>query len=259
MFCTATRAAALGLLVLVCAAPPGAAAELRLVTGSWCPFECAEQEADGLKGYLNELAAAILAADGSALHFVATSYLRGIEMVSSGQADLLVGIAREDAPTLVYPELEQGITGHTFFVKAGNPWRYRGPDSPAELAKIGAMQGYDYAEFNAFIARNPHKIELLPGVHRTRRTIQRLIAGRVDAIIADANVIEFQLKRMDRVGALVPAGSLAAMQSVYIAVSPQLPAARELAQRLSRGTARLRESGELAAILQRYGLRDWKR
>ena len=146
----------------------------------------------------------------------------------------------------------------TFFVRADNPWRYTGVKSFELLGKVGVMQGYDYAELNESIGRNPSRVETVSGSNNARRTIHKLLAGRVDAIIHDANVTAFELKHQNQVGALVAAGSLRNFQNVYVAVSPKVPDARHYAEMMSRGTEELRESGELARILERYGLKDWK-
>jgi polar amino acid transport system substrate-binding protein len=190
---------------------------------------------------------------------VYTPYARGIELVRDGQAEVLIGIAKEDAPGLVYPSVEQGVTGFTFFVKAGTRWRYTGPASFEELKKIGTMQGYDYGAFNAVLARHPERVETLGGTGNARRNIHKLLAGRVDAIIHDSAVTQFELKRIGKIGAIVEAGSLPEVQSVYVAFSPKFAGAARYAELMSEGTLALRASGELAKILDRYGLKDWKK
>jgi polar amino acid transport system substrate-binding protein len=45
---------------------------------------------------------------------------------------------------------------------------------------------------------------------------------------------------------------------VYIAFSPGNPKSQEYAQILSKGIQQLRASGELATILKKYGMSDWK-
>jgi polar amino acid transport system substrate-binding protein len=248
----------LGLAAALCAAA-ARAEELKAVTGSWCPFECSPEDADGLRGYLNDMAEAIFAEHGITIRFVSTSYLRGIEMVREGQGQILIGIAQEDAPGLVYPAVDQGRTGHTFFVRAGDPWRYTGVASFEQLTKVGTMQGYDYGELNESMARNPQRIEVLPGTDRARRNLQKLLARRVDAIIADDAVVEFQARRLGRAHDITRAGTLGVGQRVYIAFSPKLPDAARYAELLSRGTQKLRASGALAKILEPYGLRDWEK
>ena len=46
-------------------------------------------------------------------------------------------------------------------------------------------------------------------------------------------------------------------EKIYIAFSPQKPESHKLAKILSEGMLKLRESGKLEEILNKYGLSDW--
>jgi polar amino acid transport system substrate-binding protein len=257
------RAVILGLLLGLGGGSAAAAAELRVVVGSWCPFECTEQDGGSLKGFLTDIAVAVLRAEGVEPVLVYASYRRGIQLVMENRAQVLVGVPREDAPGLVFPEVEQGLTSNTFFVRAESPWRYRGASSLGELAAIGIVKDFDYGELGPAIAAQPGKFDAIAAtfndhLFNARRNIEKLLAGRVDAIVHDALVTEYELKKMGKVGEVVPAGSLEPLQRLYVAFSPLLDGAQGYAERMSRGTEKLRASGELAAILERYGLRDWR-
>jgi polar amino acid transport system substrate-binding protein len=233
------------------------AQEVKLTVGNWCPFMCVGGD-ETARGYLVDLTAAVFEHEHLKVSFVAVPYARALHLVRENRIQGLVGTTRPEAPDLVYPELEQGLSGSTFFVRADNPWRYRGPDSLAELRKVGLVQSYDYAELNQAIARDPRRVEAIPGDDSAVRNLQKLFAGRIDALIDDPTVAQFALHRMGKQGAAVAAGSLRDSQPIFIAFSPTLPAAAHYAELISRGTQRLRESGELTRLLARYGLRDWR-
>src|SRR5262245_24540683 len=93
---------------------PAAAEELKLVVGSWCPFECTAEDAGGLQGFLTEIALAVLG-EHAQTEVVFAPYRRGIQLVMENRAQVLVGVPREDAPGLVFPEVEQGMASNTFF------------------------------------------------------------------------------------------------------------------------------------------------
>jgi polar amino acid transport system substrate-binding protein len=54
------------------------------------------------------------------------------------------------------------------------------------------------------------------------------------------------------------AGAVASADPLYVAFSPKSPMSREHARVLDEGIAAMRASGELAALLKRYGLQDWR-
>ena len=53
------------------------------------------------------------------------------------------------------------------------------------------------------------------------------------------------------------AGCTQTADALFLAFSPQQPGGAKLAQLLDEGMQRMRKSGELARILQRYGVQDW--
>jgi polar amino acid transport system substrate-binding protein len=250
-------ARAVALLVLLLCSGPARAAELRMAIGSWCPFVCTREDAGGLNGFLPDIAAAILAREGVQLVLVPSSYSRAIALVKDNQVQAMAA-TKEDAPDLVYPALEQGRTSNTFFVRADNPWRYGGLASLAPLRRLGIVRDFDYGELGEFIAAHPQRIESVIGGDASLRNLKKLLAGRIDAVVSDAVVTEFQLKLLEQSGRVVPAGSLQGAMSFYVAFSPKWPEAQRYAELISSGTRELRRSGELARILAAYGLRDWQ-
>src|SRR5262245_27254221 len=115
----------------LCAAGARAAhaQEITLAIGSWCPYVCAQGDAPGLDGFVAEIARAALEPHGARVAFVVAPYERAIALVRANRANGIVAVTREDAPELVFPGIEQGFTVNRFFVRAGDPWRYRGLES----------------------------------------------------------------------------------------------------------------------------------
>lgn len=86
--------------------------------------------------------------------------------------------------------------------------------------------------------------------------------GRVDAIIAENNVLRYTLKLMHLEHEVVHAGNLEqlppALSRIYIAFSPHNQKSASYAKILSDGWKEIRKSGELKKILAKYNVEDWK-
>lgn len=68
-----------------------------------------------------------------------------------------------------------------------------------------------------------------------------------------------KLKELKLSGELVSAGRLADSSPMYIACSPaNKERSKKLVNWVDEGTRKLRESGELQKIMEKYGLSDWK-
>jgi polar amino acid transport system substrate-binding protein len=252
-----------GLLPALIGSGSAAAEELRLVIGDWCPYECTDPEPGALRGFVTDIAVAVLSESGVQPVLVQASFARGIRLVMQNQAQVLVGVEQADAPALIYPKQEQGLAQNAFFVRAGNPWRYEDLHSVTLLKSIGILRDVDYAEINAVLAKHPDKFDALPPIaderrFNARRNLERLIAGRVDAIIQHEAVVEFELHKLGKRDAVIEAGRLQDAAPTYVAFSPLLPGAQAYAELMSRGTEKLRASGQLAEILAKYGLKDWR-
>jgi polar amino acid transport system substrate-binding protein len=84
--------------------------------------------------------------------------------------------------------------------------------------------------------------------------------GKIDAIFEDTNVMIYSLVKSGVTpGTIVRAGSIDEQIDLYVAFSPKLKSSPEYARRFDEGVARLRQSGNLAAILARYELKGWKK
>ncbi len=82
--------------------------------------------------------------------------------------------------------------------------------------------------------------------------------GRVDVLVEADPVFWYTAKMIDESETFTVAGRASESMKSYIAFSPALDTSKEYARQLSEGIQMLRENGELEAILEKYGLTDWK-
>lgn len=144
-----------------------------------------------------------------------------------------------------------------FFIKAESSWKYEGIDS-LKAIKLGVVKDYAYSEeVDSYITANPSGINAFSGDDALDKGIKLLIADRIGAFIDDDIVVPEFLKKTDQTSKVKVASCLEP-DSIYIAFSPANSKSQQYADLLAEGTKKLRTSGKLKEILDKYGIKDWK-
>ena len=237
---------------------PSGAATITIVADVWCPYNCTPGDAQ--PGYMIEIAQKVLGEAGHTVEYRNLPWSRAIEETRRGKFDAIVGAAPDDAPDFVYPQNALGSSTTVFAVRPGDPWRYTGIASLNGIS-VGVIQDYSYSEeFDAYVQANlkdSAKIQAASGEDALNVNLKKLDAKRINALVEDQAVLEYELKTSGRENSVQIAGDLGETP-LFIAFSPAKPESKEYAKLLSDGVAKLRASGELAKILAKYGARDWK-
>ncbi|AZR81383.1 transporter substrate-binding domain-containing protein [Thiomicrospira sp. S5] len=125
---------------------------------------------------------------------------------------------------------------------------------------IGIIKGYDYVDPTVmdYINQNPENVLAITGEKPLERLIEMLINGRLTAIIEDKIVLEYKAKQMGKSDQVKVSGTTSAVIDVYSSFSPKNPKSEEYAKILSEETLKMRKSGRLQELLERYGIQDWQ-
>lgn len=246
-----------GVLVLACAlssAVASARAEtITLVADEWCPYNCTP--GDEKPGFLIEIAKRVFEPAGFRVDYKVVPWARAIRDTRAGRYSAIVGAIRSEAPDFRYPEDTGFAAGTHAYVKAGSAWRYADEASLAEVT-LGVILDYSYGTAtDAYIGRHrddPKRVQLATGEDALEKNVAKLLQGRVSVLLEDPAVMRYFLARTGRTDEVESAGALDRTE-VFIAFGPGERHAVEHARMLSEGMRRLRASGELAAILGRYG------
>lgn len=239
-------------------ASPSCAQTITLGTGEWCPYVCDPKINNGLKGYLADIAEIVFQKAGYETKFRVLPLGRTIMMCHKGTINGVMSIFREDAPDLMFPKAEQGITTSIFLTKKGNPWKYTGMESLNQISKMGLVQDYNYPLLDPFIKAHPEKITSVKEDNALQKRLKMMLKGRIDVLVEDRFVIQYVLKRMNMTALFTEAGEIE-KNPVYIPFSPVIPESEKYAEILVKGVEELRKSGELDKIMDTYGLQDWKK
>jgi len=250
------RAVAIALSCLCSGFSVSHAETVTIRADAWYPVN--GQPGSDRPGYMIELASTILAGHGYSVDYQTMPWERAVDSVRKGKYDCVVGAFRGDTPDFVFPRENWGRFATWFYTRAGNPWRYTGLDSLRKQT-IGIIGGYAYGDaLDNFIQQNSSRFHALKGEAALENNIEKLLAGRISVIAEAPLVMNAKLKELGLQGKVRPAGRLNEGEAVYIACSPAKPRSRRLVDWFDAGIKALRRSGELAKILAKYAMTDWK-
>ena len=215
---------------------------------------------DERPGYMIEIAQAILADKGVTVEYQTMPWARSLILAEKGLIDCIVGAYKSKDRTLIYPSLPWGKDQNLFYVAKNSSWRFSGMSSLKDL-RIGIIHGYSYSpDFDDFAKQTENQsiFEYTFGLSALEQNISKLLAGRIDATIETNLVMPKKLKELNLENDIIPAGKLNTKNDLYIACSPTKTSSRKYLQWFDEGIQKLRASGRLKLILQRYQLTDWE-
>jgi polar amino acid transport system substrate-binding protein len=253
----AAPAILLAALLAWSAPTPGHADTITLRADEWCPYNCAP--ASERPGYAVEVVREVFAQAGHRIDYGLLSWTRSIEDARDGRYDGIIGAIPADAPDFVFPRESIGASGEGYAVRRGTAFRFEGPESFTGKM-LGAVSGYAFAgPIGAYVEAHKDdrsRIQLTSGDDALAQNLRKLVAGRLDIVVDDANVLAHAVAA--GLGERVVIADRGAPAEIYVAFSPACPKADAYAAVLSEGTARLRASGRLAEILAHYDMKDWR-
>ena len=208
-----------------------------------------------------DIAREVFESHGHTLIYQIVPWKRAIEGTRSGKYNGAIGASKTDAKGFVFPDEELARNVLSFYVLKKSQWQFKGPAS-IENVSIGVAAGYDYRHWlNDYIkshSADERRVQVVAGENSLKQNLQKLMLKRIDVVVDNEAAIRFTAKTMGILDEIKPAGYGVEPAYIYIAFSPNRPESPMLARQLSDGIFQLRRSGQLKAILDRYGLIDWK-
>lgn len=209
-----------------------------------------------------DIAKAVFVRKGHEVEYRLIPWTRTLQMVRAGKVHGAIGPYVDDCPDFVFPKNELAMIGFSAFVKQGSTWRYNGISSLIDI-RLGVAADYSYNKaLDRYIENNKGdqtRLLVNHGDLPVEGNIKMLLFGRLDAVVATEPVFLHIAKKLNASDQLKLAGIITPPKKAYIAFSPVLPSSKKYAKTLSDGVMELRQSGELQAILSKYGLTDWKK
>ncbi len=231
---------------------------IRLIADDWFPYNGhpgAERE-----GYLIDIARAIARDDHDQVSYELDAWQDAIRRVRSGESDCVMGATSVDSSGLRFGPETFGRNVNVFYTLTESRIRI---DAMGDLTRwrLAVIAGYDYGDTLGRYLQVAAPAKLNTIVNRDDPldlALRDLVAHRVDVLVDDPNVVTAAAARLGIAGRIRPAGQLPESLDLYFACTPAGERGSTILDKLNAGIRRLRASGELAAILARYGMKDWR-
>jgi polar amino acid transport system substrate-binding protein len=242
----------------VAGALPARADTIRLVADDWFPYNGTPGAVR--EGYLIDIARAIARDDHDQVSYQLDAWQDAIRRVRSGESDCVMGATSVDSSGLRFGPETFGRTVNVFYTLMDSRIRI---DAMGDLTRwrLAVIAGYDYGDtLGRYLAvALPGKIATIANRDDPLEVALRdLLAHRVDVLVDDPNVVTAAAERLGIAGRIRPAGQLPEELDLYFACTPTGDRGSVILDKLNAGIRRLRSSGELAIILARYGMKDWR-
>jgi polar amino acid transport system substrate-binding protein len=235
--------------------------QLTFTTGDWPPYI---YELDGTvdtnrPGFSIEIINAVFAKMGHSITYKTAPFLRQIAETEQGKFVALAGVYQEEAPKLLFPQEPIGMTRNCFYTKLNSSWTYTGLEHLSEI-RIVVVGGYTYGEIDSYIeAKNGKVMELTGNEASMMNRLTKLVElDRATAFVQDITVAEHFFKKEGIQGRFKTAGCLDRIASM-IGFAPNDPRSEGFVREFDLQITKMRESGELGKILEKYSVSDWKR
>jgi polar amino acid transport system substrate-binding protein len=205
-----------------------------------------------------EIAQAVFGAAGYQVDYEELNWARCVEDARAGRFTAIIGAIQSDAPDFTFPKTPFGISGDAYAVRKGDNFKFDGAAS-LQGRVLGVIRSYSFSgPIGAYIAAHgtdATRVEFVSGDGALRKNLDKLVAGHVDVVLDDRNVM---LNAIDELGMKDRLTIIDGLNDtpIYIAFSPRAGQPAKLAQLLDAGMAKLRASGRLAEIEARYHMTD---
>lgn len=236
---------------------------LKVAVLEFCPFVCDPAKEDGKEGFSIELERAIFERAGYGINFHLVPYVRSIKATENGDYDAVGFCNDESSEVNMCSTTTVGPMVQTFYIKKGNPWRYKGINS-LEHIKLDVISGYNYTlvseEFQEYIEKNRENEQLVDfmfGENVLYRIFQKIESGRTGGTNEAEYVADYLAMKTGYTDKLEKAGTFETVAWGRMCFSPKNPNAQKYVEILDKGIRQMKASGELQKILQKYGLEDW--
>lgn len=227
---------------------------ITIAADPWCPHNC--RAGAVREGYMIEIAREAFALARLEVEYDNVSWARALELAGDGYIDAVVGAFTRPEDGFVYPDEAIGYARTALYTNPESDWRYDGIESLTDHTLV-TINGYAYApSLDAYIEQHrddPQRIWILSGPSPLDRAIELLEQNRSDVLPEDLHVMRWTLKHLGKEGSLRKVGQFKPVP-VYVAFSDSNPQAEEFATLFSEGVRKLKGSGRLDQILQRYGV-----
>jgi len=204
----------------------GYSEKIKISTIDWCPFIC--PDTPKYPGLLVEYTQAIYKKSGYDVTFESFPWSRAIINTNTGVTEALLAPAKNEAPNLIFPEVEIGTQRFCFFTLKGDSWKYEKPESvigkeiiyPQDALPDVLKKFMSRATFR----KKPYNENYL------NQTTDMLLFGRTDTLLMTYYSMMNYLNKT-KLSSRIKSSGCVASQKLYLAFTPD-PKKKKLVEKL---------------------------
>ena len=240
-----------------------ASAVMNVATIDWCPFICPMSLSK--PGLLVEYTKEVFIDAPIEINFEVYPWSRAIKLANEGKVDALLAPAKNEAPRLLFPDVEIGIQRFCFFSRQNDPWQYHNPESinkrtiihPRDTLPTPLHQANLSADFITY----PYNDNFLP-----TSTDILLKTDRVDTVMMTYYSMLHFLNSKQLTGKVRLSGCVS-RQKLYLAFTPNKasrPKIEILMGYYHKNITKLKKKHYFSKLLKKYNIKqyptenDWK-
>lgn len=214
---------------------------------------------DANPGFMIEIAQSIFARNGHSIEYILGPRSRGVKMVQDGEIDCVVNAKIKDHHYLAFPDEPWGYHAATLFAL---------PDSEFEYTDVKQMEGvflgaiadtrYDNGLLDDYLGTGNENISFAYGENAMSQQVNKLLKGRTDVMVSCPLLMRGQLDLLGvDVSAVKIVGEVKPFVGMFLACGRDQARTQKYITEINETLPKLRASGELQTILDKYGQIDW--
>ncbi len=232
--------------------------EYIVATNDFCPFMCLHGENEG---FSVDLAKRVFKDAGIEFEFEEHPWARGVRETTVGNIYGLLAAGKSEAPALMFPEEPVGVQYNCFFTPQDSTWQYTSKEDLKDDRIIVFINWGHRQDLREYLGEEKYDemfIELSHDGDYDRIAADMIKQGRADAVWSDPRVNAYEShKEGSPIEGFKNSGCISVF-FLYLGFTPKTPErSQELITIFNEGVRELRQSGELAKILQKYNVEDW--
>ncbi len=226
---------------------------IKLGADIWCPYNCDPQDAN--QGYVVDIAKIAFEKNGHKLEYSVLPWAQAIIGTRASKLSGIIAASKGDAPDFVFGEVPLAINQECFFVTAKDTWTFTNVNSLADGKITGTVKNYSYAEsLTSYFKTNPKQIDAASGESPIETNFRKLATGKISRFVDNVDVANNYLNRTKRQGLFKNVGCVIS-DPLYVGFDPNNPKSKEYAKQFDDTIRDLKQTGEFAKILAKYGLK----
>lgn len=214
---------------------------------------------DANPGFMIEIAQSIFSKNGHTIEYILGPRSRGVKMVQKGEIDCVVNAKIKDHHYLAFPDEPWGYHAATLFALPNSEFEYTDVEQVQDvfLGAIADMR-YDNGLLDEYLGTGNENISFAYGENAMSQQVKKLLKGRTDVMVSCPLLMRGQLDLLGVDASEVKiVGEVKPFVGMYLACGREQNRTQKYITEINETLPKLRASGELQAILDKYGQIDW--